>query len=162
MKKRYLFVLLMIGSLIFLVGWGKKRVELLNDKKLIDLDAAIEECIPGANAPEAPETSLPAAGGRSDEETPAEAASAAETTDENETIEEKEKVVVISVRDRNVTYDAEEYTDPDKLKARIRRDNGEHVSFQLIDDFAESHVYKKVLSILSDLKAETGLNYTEE
>ena len=52
MKKKYT-ILFVIFSLMLLAGWGKKNVELLNDKKLIDLDAAIGICIPGADAAQA-------------------------------------------------------------------------------------------------------------
>ncbi len=156
MKKKYWAALMLLCSLVFLVGWGKKKVELLNDKKLIDLNAAIERCIPGANAPERPENEA-SASDDSLEETLAQAVPA-----EAHSVEETERIVIIKVRDQTVTYDAETYTDLSKLEARIRQDNGEHVSFRLVDDFAEAHVYKEVLSILGDLEAEIGLNCTKE
>ncbi len=154
MKKKYPAMFMMICSLIFLTGWGKKEVKLLNDTKLIDLDTAIEKCIPGANSAEKSETSS-STSTVADEKVMSGSAS----NDENET---QERIIVITVRDQTITYDTEEYADLNRLKAKIIQDNGEHVSFRLVDDFAESHVYKEVLSILSDLEAEIGLNYTKE
>ena len=156
MKKKYWAALMLLCSLVFLVGWGKKKVELLNDKKLIDLNAAIERCIPGANSSERPENAVSAS-----DDSLEEALTQAVLT-EDHSAEETERIIIITVRDQTVTYDAETYTDLSMLKARIIRDNGEHVSFRLVDDFAEAHVYKEVLSILGDLEAETGLNYTKE
>ena len=57
MKKKYT-ILFVIFSLMLLAGWGKKNVELLNDKKLIDLDAAIGICIPGADAAQASDNAV--------------------------------------------------------------------------------------------------------
>ena len=49
MKEKFKLFILMFFFLLFLCGWGKKKVELLNDKKLIDLNVAIEICKPGAD-----------------------------------------------------------------------------------------------------------------
>lgn len=157
MKKKYLATFIMISFLIFLAGWGKKEVKLLNDTKLIDLDAAIEKCIPGANSTEESEASDSTSDVSSDEEVPT-----ITMPNDEKLVENKERIIVITVRDQTVTYDTKEYTDMNRLKAKIVQDNGKQVSFRLVDDFAESHVYKEVLSILSDLEAEIGLNYTKE
>ena len=156
MKKKYPAMFMMICSLMFLAGWGKKEVKLLNDTKLIDLDTAIEKCIPGANSAEKSETSSSTSIVADEKVMPGSA-----SNDENR-VETQERIIVITVRDQTITYDTEEYADLNRLKAKIIQDNGEYVSFRLVDDFAESHVYKEVLSILSDLEAEIGLNYTKE
>ena len=49
MKKRGKLFLLLAVSLLVLAGWGQKKVELLSDKKLIDLSAAIGNCTLGAD-----------------------------------------------------------------------------------------------------------------
>ena len=49
MKRKGKLLLLLTVSLLVLAGWGQKKVELLNDKKLIDLNAALEKCILGAD-----------------------------------------------------------------------------------------------------------------
>ena len=160
MKQKYLVMFIMICSLVLLAGWGKKEVKLLNDdtenNKLINLDKAIKESIPGVNSAEESETS-DSTSVASDEKV----LSGAASNDEN-SLEDKERIIVITVREKTITYDTEEYTDLNKLKAKIIQDNGEQVSFRLVDDFAESHIYKEVLSILSNLEAEIGLNYTKE
>ena len=69
---------------------------------------------------------------------------------------------MISVRGRDSTYDFAKWNDIDKLKDKMKQDNGELVSFQLVDDFAESHIYKRVMTILSELELEIGLKYTKE
>lgn len=155
MKKKYRLLSLMFLSLLFLVvGWGKKSVELLNDKKLIDLDAAIVMCLPGADVSDN-ETNF-------EKEEKTEAASPEVVTDDKISIEDQDKTIIIRVRERMVIYDGVEWFDMDKLEDRIRQDNGEHVLFHLIDDYAESHVYKSVVSMLSDLELEIELNYTKE
>ena len=151
MKRKIRLLVLMTFSLLFITGWGKKNVELLNDKKLIDLNVAIGLCMPGADASSSdintdndikPE----------DEESP---------TDTGDRIEDGERTIVISVRNQKVTYDSE-WIDLDNLKDRIRQDCSNKVSFQLVDDFAEAHVYQRVLTILSDLESEIGLTYAKE
>ena len=159
MKRKYTILLLMIFSFMFLVGWGKKSVELLNDKKLIDLNLAIERCIPGADAPDNNDTS------DSNEEENNENnndVTITVTPDDKEDMEEEDRTLVISVRNRKVTYETVEYTNMDKLKERIKQDNGERVTFKLVDDFAEAHVYKEVMSILSELESELGLKYSKD
>jgi len=135
MKRKWIILILMVFSFLFLAGWGQKKVELLNDKKLIDLDAAIERCIPGADAPE---------------------------EDNNNSTDGQNTEYVISVRNRQVTYKNEKYINMDRLKDSIKQDNGKGVSFKLVDDFAEAHVYKKVMAILSELRKEVGLKYTND
>lgn len=151
MKRKIRLLVLITFSLLFFVGWGKKNVELLNDKKLIDLNAAIGICMPGADASisdiNADNDIEP-----EDEESP---------TDTRDSIEDDERTIVISVRDQKVTYDSK-WIDLDNLKDRIRQDCSNKVSFQLVDDFAEAHVYQCVLTILSDLESEIGLTYTKE
>ncbi len=160
MKKKYLVMFIMICSLVLLAGCDKKEVKLLNDdtknNELIKLNEAIQENIPGANSAEKSETSNSTSASSDDK-----VLSGSVSNDEN-SVEDKERIVVITVREQTITYDTEEYTDLNKLKARIKQDNSEYVSFRLVDDFAESHVYKEVLSILSDLEAEIGLSYTKE
>lgn len=137
MKRKWIILILMILSFLFLVGWGQKQVELLNDKKLIDLDAAIERCIPGADVPD-------------------------ENGDNSTDGQKNNTQLVISIRNRQVTYKNERYINMDRLKDSIKQDNGKGVSFKLVDDFAEAHVYKKVMAILSELQKEVGLKYTND
>ena len=149
-------LVLLLCSVLFLAGWGKKQVELLNDKKLIDLNAAIERCIPGANEAEQTEHKEKEESKESDD------AEKEKNPVDKESMEEAEVIRVIRVRNRNVTYGAVEYTNMNRLKTKIRQDNGKKVTFQLVDDFAEAHVYKEVLSILMELESEIGLQYSND
>lgn len=144
MKSKFRWVVLFALLLVFLGGWGKKSVELLNDKKLIDLNEALQICMPGADAkddnihtdnPNEPEdTQMP----------------------------DNKKVIVIRVRDRAITYDSGERLELENLEARLRKDYKKGMSVRLVDDFAEAHVYKKILAVLEQLETETGLAYTKE
>ncbi len=154
MKRKYKLLLFMVVSLLCLVGWGKKQVELLNDKKLIDLNLALQNCSLGADSKE--NTS------DNDEKVEEIVPEITEIPDDKIVIEKKEKTIVISVRGRDITYDFAKWNDIDKLKDKMKQDNGELVSFQLVDDFAESHIYKRVMTILSELELEIGLKYTKE
>ena len=155
MKRKYKLLLFTVFSLLFFVGWGKKNVELLNNKKLIDLNLAIEKCLLGTEVDNKETNS------DNDEKVEEIVPKVTVIPEDKITIEEKEKTIVISVRGRKITYHFVE-CDVDKLKDKIRQDKGEHVSFQLVDDFAESHVYKRVMAILSELELEIGLKYTKE
>ena len=154
MKRKYKLLLFMVVSLLCLVGWGKKQVELLNDKKLIDLNLALQNCSLGADSKE--NTS------DNDEKVEEIVPEITEIPDDKIVIEEKEKTIVISIRGRDITYDFVKWNDIEKLKDKMKQDNGELVSFQLVDDFAESHIYKRVMTILSELELEIGLKYTKE
>lgn len=155
MKRKYKLLVLTVFSLLFFVGWGKKSVELLNNKKLIDLNLAIEKCLPGAEIQNKEPIS------DNDEKVEELVPKVTVIPEDKVTIEEKEKTIVISIRGRKITYNFVE-CEVDKLKDTIRKDNGKLVSFQLVDDFAESHVYKRVMAILSELELEIGLKYTKE
>ena len=154
MKRKYKLLLFMVVSLLCLVGWGKKQVELLNDKKLIDLNLALQNCSLGADSKE--NTS------DNDEKVDEIVPEITPTPTDKIVIEEKEKTIVISIRGRNITYDFAKWNDIEKLKDKMKQDHGEFVSFQLIDDFAEAHIYKRVMAILSELELEIGLKYTKE
>ena len=163
MKRKVKISMLVFFSLLILAGWGKKSVELLNDKKLIDLNAAIGICIPGTDAPESnPDT----------EKDPAEVTPPVEEKDppegggdseaEKEPQEALPRTIVISVRDQSITYDGLEWPDADALEERIRLDYKGKNSFCLVDDFAEAHVYKKLIAVLEKLESELGITYIRD
>ena len=131
-------------SVVFVCAWGTKPIELLDDKKLIDLDKAIEFAKPGA-----------------DSLFPIE--STAVTTSVHTTTTKpvpKEKKIYINVSSENITYDGKECKF-NELEEKLRKNNDKNTTFILNDDFAEAHVYKKVLNLLKDLNNEIVLNYKE-
>ena len=148
MKKRSIVVIMVLFSVMLLAGWGKKQVELLNDQKLIDLSKAIENCM-GA------ESIKPAENPDGVVEPGSESLPDSEDTP-------KEKEIVISVRNKKVTYDNVEWKELDTLESKIRQDFKSNVGFKLVDDFAEAHVYRYIMKILAELESEIGIIYTME
>lgn len=174
MKKRTRILLAVILAAVFLAGWGIAEVEFLDDKKLIDLSKAIEYARPGGELTE--NTSDVSESGESTDvltENETEPETEAEETEAETVIEEtipeptepEEKVAVISVRDETIRYDGKAIDDIDALEEAVRRDDaeyGEYVQFVVIDDFAEAHVYKRVLKKMAALEAEMGFIYSVE
>ena len=172
MKKRETFFLLLMVSLLVLAGWGQKKVELLSDKKLIDLSAAIGNCTLGAeelipedgkdtpnpSATPVPMTSVtprPTAA-------PTLTSMPAPTIHPKPTLPPKPRTRDISVRDQIVTYKAVSWPDLDAFMEQLRQDQDEWTTFHLVDDYAEAHVYRRIKKMLEELKTELGLKYTEE
>lgn len=143
MKKRLLFVIMLLSSVLILSAWGE--VELLDDGKLIDLDKAIEFSMPGADIPHSQSDvpDVPDDPGEPDRpDTP------------------QNRVIVISIRGTTITYNGSVFKGNVTFEQLLRRDNGENVRFELVDDFAEAHVYKGILKILKKLHEEIGLEYS--
>lgn len=136
MKKRLLFVIMLLSSVLILSAWGE--VELLDDGKLIDLDKAIQFSMPGADIPHS-QSDVPDV---PDDDTP------------------QNRVIVISIRGTTITYNGSVFKGNVTFEQLLRRDNGENVRFELVDDFAEAHVYKGILKILKKLHEEIGLEYS--
>ena len=172
MKKRGTVFLLLMVSLLVLAGWGQKKVELLSDKKLIDLSAAIGNCTLGAeelipedgkdtpnpSATPVPMTSVtprPTAA-------PTLTSMPAPTIHPKPTLPPKPRTRDISVRDQIVTYKAVSWPDLDAFMEQLRQDQDEWTTFHLVDDYAEAHVYRRIKKMLEELKTELGLKYTEE
>lgn len=165
MKRKCKLLLPVLLSVLLLAGWGKKTVELLNSKKLIDLNAAIEFCMPGAEAltPEDGEkTENPA----EVTVTPSPAATPTvtprPTVTPKPTMDSKPRAVTISVRGCVVTCDSKQWDDLEALRERIVREANSNVTFRLIDDFAEAHVYRQLIAMLEELEAELGLSYIRD
>lgn len=161
MKKKYRLLVIAMVSLLLLAGWGKKTVELLNSKKLIDLSAAIEICMPGVEPEpdgEKPEVSVTPTITPKLTVTPVPSATPKPTTPPKP----KPRAVVINVRGREVTCGSTTWEDMDALKERIAREAGSNVTFRLVDDFAEAHVYRQIITILEELDAKLGLSYIRD
>lgn len=156
MKKKIKVLAIILLSMIFLVGWGKKAVELLDDKKLIDLSKAIEYAKPGG---ETQKSEL--ANEDSDKEETEETSQESSKTD-IENIEEGEKIIVISIRDQVITYDGKSVDSVDQLEKLLRRDYKDNVFFSLVDDWAEAHQYKAIVKMMKALHSEIGLAFSIE
>lgn len=176
MKRKGKLFLLLAVSLLVLIGWGQKKVELLSDKKLIDLSAAIGNCTLGAEdlipdsekdattpvttpVPMASVTPKPTVTPRP---TSTPTSMPAPSIHPKPTLPPKPKTYEIRVRDQVVTYKNEPWTDLDILTDRFQSDCNEWTTFRLIDDYAEAHVYRKIIEILNKLETEIGLRYIIE
>lgn len=155
MKKKIQFIMLVVFSMFFLVGWGEKKVKLLDDTKLIDLDKAIEYVRPGGEWEQAQ---------NSEEDTTDETETTEEDDDDNtsetEDIEPEEISIEISVNGENILYGGNPINDLSVIEKLIRRDNKEYVTFILVDDWAESETYKEAIEFMKRMKSELGIRYT--
>ena len=128
--KKIILILLVILSVLVLSGWGKKSVELLNNTLLIDLDKAIKDA-PIENHP----------------------------FQESEALQE-EKKITITIRDTKITYNDRVYSSVEEcdLENKIKAENKNGIyHVQLVDDYAEAHVYREVLAILRELNKTAGI-----
>ncbi len=170
MKKRWKLLLLALVSLLVLAGWGQKKVELLSDKKLIDLSAAIGKCTLGADDMTPDEGTGPQNPNGPDVVTPTAAPTpiatprptAKPTSSPPPIIVPNAQIIIISIRDEEILYDLRPAEDLDTLKKRITIDNADHVSFKLVDNYAEAHVFRRVMALLEELEAELGIRYIRE
>lgn len=160
MKRKIRLTLLVLLSLLVLAGFGKKSVELLSDKKLIDLNAAIALCLPGADSLE-PENN----GKQEEVQNPEEPTATPKPTVAPTMIPEstgKARTIVISVRERVISFGLDKSITLVTLEERIRKNHKNGVDFQLVDDYAEAHVYREIIEMLEKLEAEIGVSYTRD
>lgn len=165
MKKKYRLPVFLFFTLLIFAGWGKKTVELLNSKKLIDLNAAIEICLSGGDLLEQENIGNPqisATPVQTPVPTEAPAKEPNNTPMPTATTKPKPRAVVINVHGSEVTCGSTQWEDMDALKERIAREANSHVTFRLVDDFAEAHVYRQIIAILEELEAELGLSYIRD
>lgn len=168
MKRKRVLFLLAIAVLLVLTGWGQKKVELLSDKKLIDLSAAIGNCKLGADdmvqdiGKETPNPSATPVPMTSVTPKPTAKPTPQVTVTPKPDLPAKPRIQEIRVRDEQITYNYVPWPDLDILAAQLRRDHDERTTFRLVDDYAEAHTFRRMLGILSDLEAEIGLKYTVE
>ena len=177
MKRKGKLLLLLAISLLVLAGWGQKKVELLSDKKLIELSAAIGNCMLGAeelvppdegketpnlSATPIPMTSVTPKPTVTPRPTSTPSSMPAPTIHPRPTLPPKPRTYEVSVRDQVVTYKNTEWTDLDSFTEQLQNDCNEWTTFRLTDDYAEAHVYRKLLETLKKLETENGLRYTIE
>lgn len=153
-------VLMFMVCSLLLTGWGEKAVELLDDTPLIILKEAIKDAPIGK---EGNTLELDVV------ETESEAVSFDDQDADNSVVESEEseraqakKIYTIEIRDKKITYD-EKVCDLEHLKGIIEKDcsNGTG-GVVLVDDYAETHVYNDVLTILKQLHESIKLDYREQ
>ncbi len=157
MKKRFRVVLYIVLTMFILVGWGIKEVRLLDSSKLIDLNKAIALAKPGGSFGDSKEDSRTASENENEDGKQAEA---------HNNIDGVAKDIVIRVRDKQIYYSSgngkEVSVSDTQLESRIRMDFVDGIEVTLVDDYAESHVYKSVREVLNNLKNDMNLTYKED
>lgn len=151
--KKILIIVLCLTSVLFICAWGEKKAELLDDRKLIDLDKAIEFAKPGAD-------SIADTEGENEDDPISE-------TEIQQQVPNEKSIIVISIRDESVTYNGVAYkkdifSNIEDFENMLKRDNKGNVKFSLVDDFAEAHVYKQIFDVLKKLHSEIGLEFSYE
>lgn len=144
MKKSIKSVLFVMLAVPLLCAIGE-NVELLDNRKLIDLDKAIEFARPGG-----------------DSITPQEGDS--EIPPESETVQggtSQTSVVEIRIEGVSVYYNGKKLGTED-FRKKLTDDKDRGRTFVLVDDFAEAKVYKRVRNTLRKLRDDIGLEFTEK
>ena len=145
-KKRIIVIAVVFSSMLIIVGWGKKTVDLLGSN-YIDLDKAIQAAEWGTDDSDTPKTDVKE-----------------EKTDTTVTpVEKKEEKVVtivisVSIRGEKITVDNVECP-LDQLSDRIKAAYTGKEKVLLIDDFAKAQTYHDADAILSGLSENLGFEY---
>lgn len=128
-----------------LVGFGANTVTLLRKSKVIDLQRAIELAKPGGDEGKQADTT-------------------AIDNPESASIEEQAglKTVRIIVSGKTIKIDGAIVNSPDLVEGKIREIFKVENTYELLDDYAEAHVYKDVIHVLEKLNTDIGLKYSVE
>lgn len=150
MKKKTGLLILLIVVFLIMVGFGKKEVSLLHTSEIIDLKKAIELARPGGDEGEQNDTT------------------AKDNTEsgDSDSIEEPEQQmpsdIKIIVSGKTINVDGRTVRDADEIEGIVRQTFKTDITYELIDNYAESHIYKEVMAVLERLKTEIGIHYTME
>lgn len=150
--KKIILILLVMLSVLVLSGWGEKSVELLNNTLLIDLDKAIKDAPIGNQGNTLVSGELPG-------EEPSDHSSENHPLQESEALQE-EKKITITIQDTKIMYHDRVYSSVEEcdLENKIKAENKDGIyHVQLVDDYAEAHVYREVLAILRELNKTAGI-----
>jgi hypothetical protein len=138
MKKSIKIIFLLV-TVIALCSWGEKAVELLDSRKLIDLDKAIDIATPGGAAIFEDD--------QNDTDTE-------QTGSQNQS----SKILVVTVRDEQITYNQKSVSDVKELAKKVSMDLKDGMKISLVDDYAEAHVYRDVLKALKEIRSEQNFD----
>ena len=132
---------------ILLVGFGKKKVDLLV-KNLIDLDKAIEV----AEWPDDPIEDDPTEDDSTEDED--------EPVSTDSTRLNYQLTINVRIRGKKIYIDGNECA-IDELEKRVKDKVSGSTKVRLSDDYAEAHIYREVNDILSRLSDTLGFEYDE-
>ena len=141
--KKTLKIIFLIVTVITLCSWGEKAVELLDSRKLIDLDKAIEISTPGGAAI------------FEDDQNDTD-------TEQNGSQNPSSKILVVTIRDEQITYNQKSVSGVEELAKKVRMDLKDGMKISLVDDYAEAHVYRDVLKSLKTIRSEQNFDLSFE
>ena len=151
MKKRINLLVLFIVSSFVLVGFGANTVTLLRKSKVIDLQKAIEFAKPGGDEGEKADTTAKDNPDKKEVPEPV-----------NTEIQAGPTSVKIIVSGKTIKIDGAIVNNPDLVESKIREIFKVENTYELLDDYAEAHVYKDVINVLAKLNQDIGLEYSVE
>ena len=141
--KKTLKIIFLLVTVITLCSWGEKAVELLDSRKLIDLEKAIEISTPGGAAI------------FEDDQNDTD-------TEQNGSQNPSSKILVVTIRDEQITYNQKSVSGVEELAKKVRMDLKEGMKISLVDDYAEAHVYRDVLKALKEIRSEQNFDLSFE
>lgn len=151
--KKNRFILLLTGALllVMLTGFAKRTVELLDQEPLIDLDTALQTAPPGSHTDESDKDPTDVTGQTQSEPE--------EVTPEKEP--DPSRTFRVTVRKKEILCEKQSFDSVEALRGALLKDvkAGDRVS--LNDDYAEAHVYRRVLKLLTELRDTLGFSLTE-
>lgn len=148
-KKINLLVMFIITSLV-LMGFGVNTVTLLRKSKVIDLQKAIEFARPGGDEGEKPDTTA----------TDNLLTNNDKESTEKEVVQRIPTNVKIIVSGKTIKINGAILNDASLVEGKLREIFRKETTYDLIDDYAEAHVYKDVIKVLENLNTEIGLKYS--
>ena len=141
--KKTLKIIFLLVTVITLCSWGEKAVELLDSRKLIDLEKAIEISTPGG-----------AAIFEDDQDDT--------DTEQHGSQNPSSKILVVTIRDEQITYNQKSVSGVEELAKKVRMDLKDGMKISLVDDYAEAHVYRDVLKALKTIRSEQNFDLSFE
>ncbi|MBQ5989149.1 MAG: hypothetical protein IJL67_06610 [Oscillospiraceae bacterium] len=141
--KKTLKIIFLLVTVITLCSWGEKAVELLDSRKLIDLEKAIEISTPGGAAI------------FEDDQNDTD-------TEQNGSQNPSSKILVVTIRDEQITYNQKSVSGVEELAKKVSMDLKEGMKISLVDDYAEAHVYRDVLKALKEIRSEQNFDLSLE
>lgn len=154
-KNSILICIISLSTASILIGWKIKPVELVDNKLLIDLDSVIHESSWGQEG--FPDNI-------SDNETseePKEKDIDSKIPHDTDLSNMEKNTLSISIQGEKIILDDLEIKDVETLKNILSQKIDKTVSISLEDDYAESHLYKKVYQMIEQLQSENIFEFNE-
>lgn len=154
-KKSILICVISLSTASILIGWKIKPVELVDNKLLIDLDSVIHESSWGQEGfPDNISTNETS-------EEPKEKDIDSKIPHDIDLSNMEMNALSISIQGEKIILDDLEIKDVETLKNILSQKIDKTVSISLEDDYAESHLYKKVYQMIEQLQSENIFEFNE-